>query len=71
MKSPNATKNNLTESATLERSKCTFKLNVRCFLPSTSVCILEFVTVKPLLSGHLQDPPKCPPNRVCPLNRDL
>ena len=26
-------------------------------------------TVKPLLSGHLRDPPKCSLNRGCPLNR--
>ena len=26
-------------------------------------------TVKPLLSGHLRDFPKCPLNRGCPLNR--
>ena len=25
-------------------------------------------TVKPLLSGHLRDLPKCPLNRGCPLN---
>ena len=71
IKSAIATKNNFTESATLGRSTCTFKLNVRCFLQNTSLCILEFVTVKPLLSGHLRDPPKCPPNRGCPLYRDL
>ena len=41
MKSPNATKNNFTESATMGRSTCTFKVNVRCFLQSSSVCILE------------------------------
>ena len=26
-------------------------------------------TVKPLLSGHLRDLPKCPLNRGCPLNK--
>ena len=28
-------------------------------------------TVKPLLSGHLHDLPKCRLNRGCPLNRGL
>ena len=26
--------------------------------------------MRPLLSGHLRDLPKCPLNRACPLNRD-
>ena len=27
------------------------------------------ITVKPLLSGHIRDLPKCPVYRVCPLKR--
>ena len=55
MKSPNTTKNNFTESATMERSTCTFKLNVRFF--AKHKCVHFRITVKPLLSGHLRDPP--------------
>ena len=32
-------------------------------------CFIQLIiTVKPLLSGHLQDLPKCPLYRGCPLN---
>ena len=49
-----------------------YYLNVSAWLPSW--CFMLFrsihcITVKPLLSGHLQDLPKCPFNRGCPLNR--
>ena len=66
MRSPNTTKNNFTESATMERSTCTFKLNVRFF--AKHKCVHFRITVKPLLSRHLRDPPKCLLNRGCPLN---
>ena len=65
MKSPNTTKNNFTESTTTERSTCT-ELNVRFF--AKHKCVHFRITVKPLLSRHLRDPPKCLLNRGCPLN---
>ena len=40
-------------------------------VPTKESTIEYIVTVKPLLSGHLQDLPKCSLNRGCPLNRSL
>ena len=40
-------------------------------VPMKESTIEYIVTVKPLLSGHLQDLPKRPLNRGCPLNRSL
>ena len=55
MKSAKATKNNLTESTTVGRFTCAFKLNVKCFFKA-KVCAFQNHS-KPLISGHLWDPP--------------
>ena len=43
-----------------------FKFTRGCYF-----CFTFLATVKPPLSGHLRDLPKCPHNRGCPLNRGL
>ena len=60
-----------------EDLKCHWCISIR-LLPQFDSCLLQVKllvvlsfshTVKPLLSRHLWDLPKCPFNRGCPLNR--